>query len=114
MHTTFFVLVVLLVLFYLWTLNSKTKTEPMTFFRYRPLTNNNPASIDFDENITGLSNFNSTESLPNVNQYANNLAFNPNDPNSANLMLDGQSIMDRPAYQYMGNKDGQTAGRNVL
>jgi hypothetical protein len=71
-----------------------------------------PAPLDFDENIAGIPNYDSTEVLPNVNQYSNNLAFNPNNPHSANLMVNGQHIMDPNAYQYMGDKDGDVNGRN--
>ena len=104
MNTSIIVLLGILVIFYLWT--SSTKSEGMSMLRYRPLMTGNPAPLDFDENIAGLPNYNSTESLPNVNQYANNLAFNPNNSNSANLMQNGRSIMNPPAYQYLGDHDG--------
>jgi hypothetical protein len=112
MNTSILVLLGLLVLFYVWTKYSASKTEGMTMIRYRPLMTGTPAPLDFDENIAGIPDYNSTATLPNVNQYANNLAFNPNDPHSANLMQNGHSIMDPPAYQYMGNKDSGVNGRN--
>ena len=112
MNTSILVLLGILVIFYLWTFNSSSKSEAMTMLRYRPFMTGNPAPLDFDENIAGIPNYNSTEVLPNVNQYANNLAFNPNNPNSANLMQNGRSIMNPNAYQYLGDKDGETSGRN--
>jgi hypothetical protein len=84
----------------------------MAMIRYKPFMTGNPAPLDFDENIAGISDYNSTETLPNVNQYSNNLAFNPRDPKSANLMQNGRSIMDPRSYQYMGDKDGDVNGRN--
>ena len=101
MNTSIIVLLGILVIFYLWT--SSTKSEGMTMLRYRPLMTGNPAPLNFDENIAGIPNYNSTEPLPNVNQYANNLAFNPNNPNSANLMQNGRPIMNPAAYQYLGD-----------
>ena len=86
MNTSILVLLGILVIFYLWTFYNAPKSEAMTMLRYRPFMTGTPAPLDFDENIAGLPNYNSTEVLPNVNQYANNLAFNPNNPNSANLM----------------------------
>ena len=105
MNTSIIVLLGILVIFYLWT--SSTKSEGMTMLRYRPLMTGNPAPLNFDENIAGIPNYNSTEPLPNVNQYANNLAFNPNNPNSANLMQNGRPIMNPAAYQYLGDHDGE-------
>jgi hypothetical protein len=112
MNTSILVLLIIVVLFYLWNFNNSSNSEAMTMLRYRPFMTGNPAPLDFDENIAGLPNYNSTEVLPNVNQYANNLAFNPNNPNSANLMQNGRSIMNPNAYQYLGDKDGETSGRN--
>ena len=110
MNTSIFVLVIVLVVVYLWT-NSKKK-EPMSLTRYRPLMTGNPASVDYDDNIAGIPDPNSHQVLPNVNQYANDLAFNPNNPRSANLMVDGRPIMDQSAYQYLGDRDGEVSGRN--
>ena len=110
MNTSIFVLLGVLILFYVW--SSSTNSERMTMLRYRPLMTGTPAPLDFDENIAGLPNYNSTEVLPNVNQYANNLTFNPNNPNSAHLMQNGESVMNPPAYQYLGDRDGETSGRN--
>ena len=112
MNTSILVLLGALVLFYLWTSYGSKNSEAMTMLRYRPFMTGQPAPLDFDENIAGLPNYNSTEVLPNVNQYANNLAFNPNNPNSAHLMQNGRSIMNPPAYQYLGDRDGETSGRN--
>jgi hypothetical protein len=112
MNTSILVLLGVLVVFYLWTYYGTKKTEAMTMLRYRPFMTGTPAPIDFDENIAGIPNYNSTEPLPNVNQYANDLAFNPNNPNSAHLMQNGRSVMDPRAYQYLGDKDGEVAGRN--
>lgn len=112
MNTSILVLLGLLVLFYIWSYNSASKSEAMTMLRYRPFMTGTPAPIDFDENIAGIPDYNSTAVLPNINQYSNNLAFNPNDPQSANLMQSGRSVMNPPAYQYLGDKDGDVNGRN--
>ena len=108
MNTSILVLLGLLVLFYVWSYNSASKSEAMTMVRYRPLMTGTPAPIDFDENIAGIPDYNSTAVLPNVNQYSNNLAFNPNNPQSANLMQNGRSVMDPRAYQVLGNMDVDT------
>lgn len=112
MNTSILVLLGFLVLFYAWISYSSSKSEAMTMLRYRPFMTGTPAPIDFDDNIAGIANYDSTEPLPNVNQYANNLAFNPNNPNSAHLMQNGRSIMNPPAYQYMGDRDGETGRTN--
>jgi hypothetical protein len=103
MNTSIIALLGILVIFYLC--NFSNKSERMTMLRYRPLMTGEPAPLDFDENIAGISNYNSTEPLPNVNQYANNLAFDPNNPNSANFMQNGRSVMNPRAYQYLGDND---------
>jgi|LakMenEpi03Aug12_release.lakeMendotaPanAssembly.Ray.scaffolds.fasta_scaffold1140174_2 hypothetical protein len=106
MNTSIFVLLGLVVILYIWTMYVKQNSEAMTMFnRYRPLMTGNPAPLDFDENIAGIPYYNSTQELPNVNQYSNDLAFNPNNPNSANYMENGVSVMNQEAYQYLGNRD---------
>jgi hypothetical protein len=112
MNTSILVLLALLVLFYVWTYSTSKKTEGMTMLRYRPFMTGTPAPIDYDENIAGIPDYNSTAVLPNVNQYANNLAFNPNNPNSANLMQNGRPVMDPAAYQLLGDRDSGVNGRN--
>lgn len=112
MNTSIAVLVVLLVLFYYLFVAMQNKTEPMTLMRYRPLMTGQPAPVDYNDNIADLPDPNSHHELPNVNQYANNVAFQPNNPHSANYMMSGESIMDPPAHQYFGNHDGMVAGRN--
>ena len=109
MNTSIFVLLLVLVVVYLWT---GKKTESMSLTRYRPFMTGSPAPVDYDDNIAGIPDPNSHQVLPNVNQYANDLAFNPNNPRSANLMVDGRPIMDPAAYQYLGNDDGEVSGRN--
>jgi hypothetical protein len=114
MESSFFVLLLLIVLIYLWNMYTQYRVnkEPMSMLRYRPLMTGDPAPLDYDDNIAGIPDPNSYQVLPNVNQYANNLAFNPNNPNSANLMVNGRSVMDPNAYQYFGNKDSDVVGRN--
>jgi len=112
MNTSILVLLAVLVLFYVWTSYSTKKSERMTMVRYRPLMTGTPAPLDFDENIAGIPDYNSTAVLPNVNQYANNLAFNPNDPKSANLMQNGRSVMNPKAYQVLGDRDVDTGRQN--
>ena len=112
MNTSILVLLGLLVLFYIWSYYGTKKSEAMSMVRYKPFMTGTPAPLDFDENIAGIANYNSTAVLPNVNQYSNNLAFNPNDPQSANLMQNGQHVMDPKAYQYLGDKNGDVNGRN--
>ena len=108
MNTSILVLLALLVLFSVWTSHGSKNSEAMTMIRYRPFMTGVPAPLDFDENIAGIPDYNSTKILPNVNQYANNLAFNPNNPDSANLMQNGRSIMDPRAYQVLGDRDVDT------
>jgi hypothetical protein len=112
MNTSILVLLGLLVVFYFFINKTSSKSEAMTLTRYRPFMTGQPASIDYDDNIAGLPNPNSYEVLPNVNQYANNLAFNSANSNSANYMVNGRSVLNPPAYQYLGDKDGEVAGRN--
>jgi hypothetical protein len=112
MNTSILVLLGLLVLFYLWNHYTKNNSETMAMLRYKPFMTGMPAPLDFDENIAGIPDYDSTTVLPNVNQYANNLAFNPNNPNSANLMQNGHPIMQQQAYQLFGNQDGDVSGRN--
>lgn len=105
MNTSILVLLGVLVILYVYNLN-KEKSENMSLMmRYRPVMTGEPAPVDYDENIAGIPDYDSTAVLPNVNQYANNLAFNQNNPQSANLMEDGKSIMDPPAYQYLGDRN---------
>ena len=111
MNTSILVLLGLLVILYL-VFRQQSKSEAMTLMRYRPFMTGQPASIDYDDNIADIPNPNSYEVLPNVNQYANNLAFNKNNKNSANYMVNGRSVLNPPAYQYMGDKDGSVIGRN--
>lgn len=110
-NTSILVLLGLLVIGYFF-IHNTSSSERMTMLRYRPLMTGQPAPIDFDENIAGIPNHNSHDVLPNVNQYANDLAFNPNNPNSANYMVNGKSVLDPPAYQYFGDHDGDVSGRN--
>lgn len=111
-NTSILVFLGLLILGYFLIHKTAFTSEAMTMLRYRPLMTGQPASTDFDENIAGIPNPNSNEVLPNVNQYANNLAFNPNNQNSANYMMNGSSVMNPPAYQYMGDRDGEINGHN--
>lgn len=109
MNTSILVFLGLLVVCY-FLFNNVSSSEAMTMLRYRPLMTGQPASVDFDENIAGIPNPNSHEQLPNVNQFSNNLAFNPNNEYSANYMMNGESIMNPSAYQYLGDRDGQVNG----
>jgi len=106
------VLLGLLVLSYFLIHRTSSSSEAMTMLRYRPFMTGQPASIDYDDNIAGIPNPNSYDVLPNVNQYANNLAFNQNNQNSANYMVNGRSVLNPPAYQYLGDRDSQVSGRN--
>lgn len=110
--TSILVLLGLLVLSYFFIHRTSSNSEAMTSLRYRPLMTAQPASIDYDDNIADVSNPNSYDVLPNVNQYANNLAFNQNNQNSANYMLNGRSVLNPPAYKYLGDRDSQVSGRN--
>jgi hypothetical protein len=112
MNTSISVLVVLLVLFYYLFVVMPARKEPMTLIRYRPLMTGQPAPVDYNDNIADLPDPNSHYELPNVNQYANNVAFQPNNLHSANYMMNGESIMDQPSHQYFGNQDGMVSGRN--
>ena len=112
MDTSILVLLGLLVLSYFLLNKTSGRSEAMTMLRYRPLMTGQPASIDFDENIAGIVDPNSHEVLPNVNQYSNNLAFNPNDPSSANYTVNGRSVLNPPSYQYLGDRDSDVNGRN--
>lgn len=109
--TSILVLLGLLVLSY-FLIHKTYSSEAMTMLRYRPLMTGQPASIDYDDNIASVPNTDSHDVLPNVNQYANNLAFNQNNQNSANYMLNGRSVLNPPAYQYLGDRDSQVSGRN--
>jgi hypothetical protein len=111
-NTSIFVLLALLVLAYFTIHKTSSSSEAMTMLRYRPFMSGQPAPIDFDENIAGIPDPNSHEVLPNVNQYANNLAFNPNNPNSANYTVNGRSVLNPSAYQYLGDRDRDVNGRN--
>jgi len=104
-------LILVLVLIAVYYYESRNKVEKMTMLRYRPFTTGVAASIDWNDNIAGIQNPNSYQVLPNVNQYSNNLAFNPNDPNSANYQENGRSVLDPRAYPDYGNSDGQDAGK---
>jgi hypothetical protein len=111
-NTSILVFLGLLVLGYFFIQKISSTSEPMTMLKYRPLMTGTPAPIDYNDNIADIIDPNSHEVLPNVNQYANNLAFNPNNPNSANYMMNGKSIMDPAAHQYLGDYDGEVNGRN--
>jgi hypothetical protein len=106
------VLLGLLVLSYFLIHRTSSSSEAMTMLRYRPFMTGQPASVDYDDNIADIPNHNSYDVLPDVNQYANNLAFNQNNQNSANYMADGRSVLNPPAYQYLGDRDSQVSGRN--
>lgn len=112
MNSSILVLLGLLVLSYFLIHRTSGKSEAMTLMRYRPFMTGQPAPLDFDENIAGVSNNNPYEVMPNVNQYANNLAFNQNNSNSANYMVNGRSVLNPPAYQYLGDKDVETNRQN--
>jgi|NOAtaT_7_FD_contig_31_216082_length_588_multi_3_in_0_out_0_2 hypothetical protein len=105
MNTSILVLLGLLVVVYFVVNRVSSKTEGMSLLRFRPVMSGQPASIHFDENIAGIPNHNSHEVMPNVNQYANNVAFEPNNPHSANYTQNGRSVLNPPAYQYLGNGD---------
>lgn len=111
MNTSILVLLGVLVLCY-FLINKSSKSERMTMLRYRPLMTGQPASVDYDDNIAGIPDPNSHQVLPNVNQYANDLAFNPNNPNSANYTSNEHSVLNPPAYQFLGDHDGDVNGRN--
>ncbi|AYV80279.1 MAG: hypothetical protein Gaeavirus24_7 [Gaeavirus sp.] len=113
MESSILVLIGVLVIAYIWIYHvNVSKLEGMSVMRYRPLMTGMPASIGYDDNIAGIPDYNSTVQYPNVNQYANDLAFNENNVNSAHHMLQGRSITNMPAYQYFGDRDGEVAGRN--
>lgn len=113
MNTSILILLGLLVLSYFFIHRISSGAEAMTLMRYRPLMTGQPAPLDFDENIADIPNNNSHEVLPNVNQYANNLAFNQNNSNSANYMVNGHSVLNPPAYQYFGDRDVETSRQNA-
>ena len=104
-------LILILVLIAVYYYESRVKVEKMSMLRYRPLETGIPASTEWTDNIAGIPNPNSHEDLPNVNQYANNLAFNPHNPNSAHYQMNGRSVLDPRAFPDLGNKDGQDAGK---
>lgn len=111
-NTSIFFLLGLLVVSYFMINKTSSSSEAMTSLRYRPFATGQPAPIDFDENIAGVPDPNSHEVLPNVNQYANNLAFDPNNQNSANYTVNGSSVLNPAAYQYLGDRNGDVNGRN--
>lgn len=111
MEISILVLLLVVIVMYYSAFNS-SKTEKMTLTRYRPLMTGQPAPVDYDENMAGIPDPNSHEDLPNINQYANNLAFNASNPYSANYQMQGNSVLDPPAYDYLGNKNGDVVGRN--
>jgi hypothetical protein len=49
-----------------------------------------------------------------VNDYANNLAYSPTDPNSARYLVNGRVPWSPASYTELINGDGQTAGRVVI
>jgi len=111
LNTSIVVFVALLVVSYVL-INYFSSKESMSLLRYRPLMSGNSAYIDYDDNLAGIPDPNSHQELPNVNQYANDLAFNPNNPNSANYLMDGSSVLNPPAYQYLGSHDVDINGHN--
>jgi hypothetical protein len=113
LNSSILIFLVILVISYFLINRTSSKSEAMTLLRYKPIMSGQPAPIDYDDNIAGIPNPNSHEVLPNVNQYANNLAFNPNNDNSANYTVDGRSVLNPPAYQYFGDRDGDVNGRNL-
>jgi hypothetical protein len=113
MDNTLLILILVLIAVYYYENYYETfkKVENMQLLRYRPLSTGQAASTEWTDNISGIPNPNSYQVLPNVNQYANNLAFNPNDPNSSNYQVNGKSVLDPRFYPDFGNKNGQDIGR---
>ena len=69
----------------------------------------NYAPTDFDENIAGINE--SAVRPITINDYANNLAYNPEDQNSANYLVQGRRPWSPNGYPHPGNADGQDGGR---
>lgn len=82
------VLVVVLAVIYCWMYSNRT--ENMSVLRYRPFMTGHPANINNLDNIAGIPYPNSYDVLPNINQYANDVAYGP----ESNYQMHGLQHID--------------------
>ena len=101
LNTLIIVLIILLVVVYYMNMHENFAAN----FQDQPYY----ASTDYDENIAGID-----EALVRpitINDYANNLAYDSRDPESANYLVNGRRPWSPYGYPHPGNADGQTVGR---
>ena len=116
MDTVIIVLIIVLVVIYFLShiqnqatsLYSQSKKALELFsanYRDQP----NYAPTNYNENIAGINE--AAVKNITINDYANNLAYNPRDPNSANYLVQGRRPWSPNGYPHLGNADGQDGGR---
>jgi hypothetical protein len=95
----------LVVMYYLKMLEKKAGEHFAANYQDQP----NYAPTNYNENIAGI---NEAAVKPiTINDYANNLAYNPRDPASANYLVQGRRPWSPNGFPHPGNADGQDGGR---
>lgn len=111
MDTLVIILIVVLVVMYYLKMNEKKMNEKKMSEKFAANYQDQPnyAPTDFDENIAGIDQ--GAVRPITINDYANNLAYNSEDPNSANYLVKGRRPWSPNGYPHPGNADGQDGGR---
>ena len=105
MNTLVLILLVLLVIFYV---NAKRMDN---FAMYAPAFRSMYAPLNYNEDIAGIDEASIRNST--VNSYANEVAYDLNNPFSAGYRVNGRVPWDPASYTEEMDGDGQVIGRIV-